>query len=115
MKIIYQRPFEDLNIPKPDKSELWDIYVSKSGSTFIFDGSIWFVLFDTNFRKDVAEDLISLLRDNKGLYKDIIEDLKLINFHRFKEIEEDLFFKSFLNNLKIIWNHYEQGTASTTN
>lgn len=115
MKIIYQKPFEDLKIPKSEDSEIWDIYVSKAGSTFIFDGTMWFVLFDTNLRKDIAQDLIDLLKTNNGLYKEIIDELRLIDFHRFREIEEDAFFKSFLKNLKVIWDYYEQRTTSATN
>lgn len=115
MKIIYQKPFEDLKIPKSEESENWDIYISKLGSAFIFVRDMWFVLFDSNLRKDVVEDLINLLINNKSLYKEIIDDLQLIDFQRFKEIKEDIVFKSFTQNLKVIWRYYDEGTASSTN
>lgn len=113
MKVIYQKPFEKFNIPLSEDSELWDIYVSKLGSTFIFDGSMWFVLFDTNLKNTISEKIIDLISQNGGLYKEIIDDFKLLDFQLYKEVSNDLFFKALIKNINLIWNSYEQRTISS--
>lgn len=114
MKITYQKPFEDLKIPNSEESELWDIYVSKSCSAFIYDGTMWLVLFDANLENSVSEDILFLISKGNGLYKEILDDLSFLDIPKYKLLNKENFvYRSFRKNIQNIWKTYEQRTVSS--
>lgn len=115
MKILYQKPFESFNIPKSEESELWDIYITRNDNIFIYDETMWWVLCDKNLDSSIAEDFISLVKSNKGLYKEILDDLEFLDISRIKNLSTNYFYKAFKKNLKEILERYDQRTTGSTN
>ena len=114
MKIIYQSPFEDIKVPKPEESELWDIYVSRHGSALIYEGTMWLVLFDSNLDNDISRDILFLIKNNQGLYKEILDDLDFLDVPRYKSLNKDnIVYRSFRKNIENIWETYEQRAISS--